>query len=70
MWSRDVRTGAADAVPFFEPISHVCAKRAVLKESIMSAFWLLLVPVAGFVWISLRGVVCALPKSNEDFVFC
>lgn len=36
----------------------------------MSAFWLLLVPVAGFVWFGLRGVMCALPRSNEDFVFC
>lgn len=36
----------------------------------MSAFWLLLVPVAGFAWYGLRGVMCALPKSNEDFVFC
>jgi len=44
--------------------------QAELKESIMSAFWLLLVPVAGFAWFSLRAVMCALPKSNEDFVFC
>lgn len=36
----------------------------------MSAFWLLLVPVAGFGWFSMRSVICALPKSNEDFVFC
>lgn len=36
----------------------------------MSALWLLLVPVAGLVWIGLRDVLCALPKSNEDFVFC
>jgi len=36
----------------------------------MSAFWLLLVPVAGFAWVSVRGVMCALPKSNDDFVFC
>ncbi len=36
----------------------------------MSAFWLLVVPVAGFGWHSLRGVIHALPKSNEDFVFC
>ncbi|VXC68767.1 hypothetical protein MASSI9I_90313 [Massilia sp. 9I] len=57
-------------VPFFEMISHRCAKRAVHKESIMSAFWLLLVPVAGFGWSVVRGVMAALPKSNEDFVFC
>lgn len=57
-------------VPFFEVISHTCAKQPVLKESIMSAFWLLVVPVAGFAWYALRGVMCALPKSNEDFVFC
>jgi hypothetical protein len=37
---------------------------------IMSAFWLLLVPVAGFAWVAVRGVLCALPRSNEDFVFC
>lgn len=36
----------------------------------MSAFWLLLVPVVGFGWVALRGVMCALPRSNEDFVFC
>jgi hypothetical protein len=37
---------------------------------IMSAFWLLLVPVGGFAWLVLRDVLCALPGSNEDFVFC
>ncbi len=36
----------------------------------MSAFWLLLVPVAGFAWSVVRTVLCALPRSNEDFVFC
>ena len=36
----------------------------------MSAFWLLVFPVAGFAWVGLRGVMGALPKSNEDFVFC
>lgn len=43
---------------------------AVHKETIMSAFWLLLVPVGGFAWLVLRDVLCALPSSNEDFVFC
>ena len=43
--------------------------RAELKESIKSAISLLIGPVVGFVWVGLRGVMCALPKSNEDFVF-
>ena len=36
----------------------------------MSAFWLLVFPVVVFAWVGLRNVMCALPKSNEDFVFC
>jgi hypothetical protein len=36
----------------------------------MSAFWLLLVPVAGFAWYVLGDVVRAVPKRNEDFIFC
>lgn len=36
----------------------------------MSAFWLLLVPIAGLAWSAVRAVLCALPRSNEDFVFC
>jgi hypothetical protein len=42
----------------------------VHKESILSAFWVLVVPVAGFAWYGVRDVLGALPKSNEDFVFC
>jgi hypothetical protein len=36
----------------------------------MSGFWLLVVPLAGFAWYGLHRVICALPKTNEDFVFC
>jgi len=35
----------------------------------MSAFWLLLLPVAGFAWYAFGAVVRTLPTCNEDFVF-
>ena len=35
----------------------------------MSAFWLLLLPVAGVVWYVVGGVARALPQTNEDFMF-
>lgn len=36
----------------------------------MSAFWLLVVPVAGFAWVGINDVLRTVPKRNEDFVFC
>ncbi|SFC88122.1 hypothetical protein SAMN05216204_111140 [Massilia yuzhufengensis] len=36
----------------------------------MSALWLLVVPVAGFAWYVFGAVLRAVPKCNEDFVFC
>ena len=63
-------SGTGNPVLFLTSFRTTVRNRAVLKESIMSAFWLLLVAVAGFGWHALRGVLCALPTSNEDFVFC
>ena len=60
-------------VPFFEVISHRCAKSCehrLCKEIAMSALWLLLLPVAGFVWHFVGSVLRLCPGCNEDFVFC
>lgn len=35
----------------------------------MSAFWLLVLPVAGVVWYVVGEVARAIPHSNDDFMF-
>ncbi len=56
------------ARPFFSThFARVC--ETILKENIMSAYWLLLLPVAGFAWSAVDNVVRALPRRNEDLTY-
>jgi hypothetical protein len=41
----------------------------VNEEAVMSALWLLVLPVAGLVWYVVADAVRAVPKRNEDFTF-
>jgi len=55
-------------VPFFEMISHRCAK-LLSQEFVMSAFWLLSLPVAGFAWHLVASILRLCPGCNDDFIF-
>lgn len=35
----------------------------------MSALWLMVLPVAGYAWHAVAGILRVIPKSNDDFGF-
>ena len=39
------------------------------QEFVMSAFWLLSLPVAGFAWHLVASILRLCPGCNDDFIF-
>ena len=45
----------------------MCEK--MIKEAVMAALWLLVLPVAGLAWYVVVDAMRGIPRCNEDFTF-